>query len=263
MTPEVRPLCRRFGPEDLLPLLEASGIQRTIAVQARSDLDETRELLATAATVPFLVGVVGWVDLTGEDVGDVLDSLISSPNGRFLVGIRHQAEDEEDPDWLLRPSVLRGLAEVAKRGLTYDLLVRPHQLPGTVHVVRSLPDLRFVLDHMAKPPIASGTIEPWAGHINALSQEPNVWCKLSGMVTQAKVAWSPAQLEPYVDRVLGAFGSLRTIFGSDWPVSTLRGTYAEVLRGTQQALPPLSRSDEENIFGLSALQAYPRAVSGT
>ncbi len=262
MTAAVQPLCRRFGPEDLFPLLQASGIQRSIAVQARGDLDETRELLAIAASAPFVTGVVGWVDLSSDDVGDTLDSLLSSPHGHFLVGLRHQVEEEPDPDWLRRGPVLRGLREVGKRDLAYDLLVRPHQLGTAIQVVRSLPALTFVLDHIAKPPIASGGWQPWADDIRQLAQAPNVWCKLSGMMTEADIAWSPGQLAPYVDCVLGAFGASRTMFGSDWPVSTLRGTYAEVFSGTKQALPALSGDEHEKIFGLNAAQAYRRLVPG-
>ncbi len=256
MTPEVEPLRRRFGPDDLAPLLEECGIERSIVVQARSDLNETRELLDIAGYCGFVAGVVGWVDLTSGAVGDAIDSLVASPYGHLLVGIRHQVEDEPDIDWLRRPDVLRGLKEVNKRNLTYDLLIKPRHLHTAASVVRTMPSLRFIVDHIAKPPIATGVLQPWASGIEELAQSPNVWCKLSGMLTEAGIEWSPVQLAPYLNCVLEAFGPSRIMFGSDWPVSTLRGTYAEVLTGTRKALPVLSKAELGRVFGLNAAQAY-------
>jgi len=256
MTPEVEPLCRRFGPDHLLPLIRECGIERTVVVQARSDLEETREFLTMAASSGFVAGVVGWVDLASDQVGDMIDSLVSSSHGGYLVGIRHQVENEPDPEWLLRATVLRGLREVGKRNLAYDLLIKPRHLQVATKVVQSLPDLRFVLDHVAKPQIAEGVLQPWQDDLKKLAQLPNVWCKVSGMMGEAGPDWSPSQLQPYVNCVFEAFGSGRIMFGSDWPVSTLRGTYAEILRGTEAALPVLSKEESAGVFGLNAIQAY-------
>ena len=178
------PVRRPFAPDDLAPELAANGIDGTVLVQTVSDLAETRMFLDIARETPFVHGVVGWVDLTAPDVGDVLDEL-RDEYGPLLVGIRHQVHDEDDPHWLERPDVRRGLGEIAARGLVYDLLVRTRELPAAISTVAALPDLRFVLDHIAKPRIADGWDDPWATAIAGLAALPNVDVKLSGMVTEA------------------------------------------------------------------------------
>src|SRR3954451_25259325 len=181
MTDEFAPIRRRFAPEHLAPLLLARGVDATVVVQARASLDETHELLATAAAVPWLAGVVGWVDLTDRAIRDVLAEL----RGRPLVGIRHQVHDEPDPAWLLRDDVGRGLRAVEEEGLAYDLLVRARELPAALEVARRFPGLRLVVDHLAKPPLRGGDTAAWAEGLSALAALPNVWCKLSGLVTEA------------------------------------------------------------------------------
>lgn len=257
MSEAVAPLCRRFGPEDLQPLLAESSIDVSIAVQARSDLAETGEFLDLALEHPFLVGVVGWVDLTAADLPDVLDELLAAPSGRFLVGVRHQVEDEPDPDWLLRSDVRRGLRAVADRALVYDLLVRPPNLDAARRVVGELPELRFVVDHIAKPLIAEGRLEPWDEHMRALAGHQNVWCKVSGLVTEADRAnWTVADLVPYTSVVLDAFGAERLLFGSDWPVVTLAATYKEAVDSTLDALAGLSDAERERLMGGTAVDVY-------
>jgi len=256
MTEALAPIRRRFGPEDLRPLLAANGVDRTILVQTRSSLDETREFLATAAQHDFIAGVVGWVDLTA-DVAKQLTSLRARPGGTKLVGIRHQVHDEADAEWLARKDVRRGITAVGKAGLTYDILVRARELPAALAMVRALPDMRFVIDHIAKPPIASGAIDEWATRLKPLGALPNVFCKLSGMVTEADwKKWRVAQLAPYVRRVLEWFGPGRCVFGSDWPVCLVAASYAQVIDACRTAIGTVSSSERERIFGANAAELY-------
>lgn len=257
LTPELDPIRRRFGPADLAPLLAAAGIDRTILVQARSTLDESRDCLAATVHGGFIAGVVGWVDLTDPAVGDTIAALRAGPGGNALVGIRHPVQDEPDPDWLRRADVRRGLRAVASVGLTYDVLVRPRELPAALDTIRALPDLRFVVDHMAKPAIRFGQLAAWASLLAAVAESPNAWCKLSGLVTEADwTSWSVADLSPYVDHALGIFGPERLLFGSDWPVCLLAASYSEVLDAARQLIAGLSESERAAIFGESARAAY-------
>lgn len=257
LTGAASPIRRTFAPNDLRPLLAASGIDFTVVVQTRSSLDETRALLDLANRTDFVAGVVGWVDLTGPDIGPVLSTLRSGPGGRYLVGIRHQVHDEPDPRWLLRDDVLRGLHAVSEADLAYDFLVRTRELPAAVDVARRFPRLRLVVDHLAKPPIAAGEIDEWAENMAPLSDLPNVSCKLSGMVTEAdRSRWSVKNLIPYVERVVGWFGADRLIFGSDWPVCLLAASYADVIAGCRSLVSTLVRDDQEAVFGNNAVRFY-------
>jgi len=256
MTDALAPIRRRFGPEDLRPLLAANGVDRTILVQTISSLDETREFLATAARHDFIAGVVGWVDLTA-DVPKQLASLRAGPGGAKLVGVRHQVHDESDPEWLARKDVRRGLAAVGKAGLTYDILVRARELPAALAMVRALPDMRFVVDHIAKPPIASGATAEWAARLKPVAAFPNVFVKLSGMVTEADwKRWTVRDLTPYVTRVLEWFGPERCVFGSDWPVCLVAASYPHVIDACGQAIGDIPIADRERIFGGNASELY-------
>jgi L-fuconolactonase len=251
------PIRRRFGPEDLAPELKSQRISGTVLVQTISSLDETREFLAVAAQEGFIWGVVGWVNLTSAAVGDDLDALIAGPGGELLVGVRHQVHDESDPDWLRRADVRRGLTAVQARGLRYDLLVRARELPAAIETVGALPDLPFVLDHIAKPRIADGQDVAWQDQMPGMAALPNVAVKLSGMVTEADWAsWTPADLRPFVRSVVDWFGVERLMFGSDWPVCLLAATYSGVVNGLEDALGELSAEDESRIFGLNAMRVY-------
>ena len=188
MTDELAAIRRPIGPEDLRPILRESGVDRTVVVQTRSDLAENQEFLAIAAATDFVAGVVGWIDLTEPAVGDKLAEIQEGANGEWLVGIRHQVHDEEDPDWVARDDVVRGIGEVGKAGLAYDLLPRERELPACLKAVDAYPEMRFVVDHIAKPRMAEGVFEPWAARLKEIAKRPNVWCKLSGMVTEAMVA---------------------------------------------------------------------------
>ena len=249
MGPELDAIRRPFGPNELRPLLEDNGVDRTILVQTLSSLDETREFLELAAANEFVDGVVGWVDLTSPTVADTLASLVTD----LLVGIRHQVHDELDPEWLLRDDVQRGIAAVGEAGLVYDVLVRSRELPAALETVRRHHEMSFVIDHAAKPRIAAGTWDnDWEEGLAPFSDLPNVACKLSGLVTEADwKSWTPEQLEPYVRRVLGWFGPERCIFGSDWPVCLVAASYDQVFDALQQIV-----GLDEEIFGNTARQVY-------
>jgi L-fucono-1,5-lactonase len=257
LTDDLAAIRRPFGPADLAPHLAARNVASTLLVQSRSSIDETVEFLALAEATPFVAGVVGWVDLTRPDVADAIARLRSGPGGRHLVGIRHQVHDEVDPDWLGRADVRAGIAAVGAAGLAYDLLVRPEHLPAAVAVARALPDMRFVVDHLAKPPIASGRLKPWASRLRPLGELDNVWCKISGMVTEADpIRWRPADLQPFVDSVLDVFGPRRLLFGSDWPVCLLAGSYEVVFDAAASTLRSLTASERDAVFGGTAGAAY-------
>jgi L-fuconolactonase len=251
------PINRRFGPEDLAPELAAHGISGTVLVQTISSLAETREFLGLAARHEFIWGVVGWVDLTSAGVSDDLDALMGGPGGDRLVGVRHQVHDESEPDWLRRADVRRGLTAVQARGLRYDLLVRARELPAAVDTVSALPDLQFVLDHIAKPRIAGGQDQAWAERMPPLAALPNVAAKLSGMVTEADwTSWTAADLRPFVRSVVDWFGVDRLMFGSDWPVCLLASSYGGVVEGLEDALGEQSDHDKARMFGLNAERVY-------
>ncbi|MFF4056041.1 amidohydrolase family protein [Streptomyces sp. NPDC001668] len=254
------PLRRNFSVADLAPEARAAGVHRTVLVQTVTVPEETPEFLALAAAHELIAGVVGWTDLTRPDIADELGRLRQLPGGTYLKGIRHQVQGEPDPEWLLRPDVRRGLAAVADAGLVHDLVVLPHQLPACVKAAESLPHLTFVLDHLGKPPIASGTLEPWATDVRALAGLPNTVCKLSGMVTEADpVSWTIDDLRPYADTVLDAFGPDRLMFGSDWPVCTLAATYEEVLDTARRLVPV---SVHAQVFGATADRVYGLTAPG-
>ncbi|MEV4798396.1 amidohydrolase family protein [Nonomuraea sp. NPDC049421] len=246
------PVRRTYTLDDLAGHAAAAGVTRTVLVQVLPDLDETREFLALAAASELVAGVVGWIDLTAPGVADTLAAL---PPG--LVGVRHGVQSEPDPAWLDRPGVRRGLAGVAAAGLAYDLLTLPHQLPSAIRTVAALPQLTFVLDHLSKPPIASGELEPWRGHIRELAAYPNVYCKLSGMVTEAdRASWRVSDLRPYAETVLEAFGPERVMFGSDWPVCLLAARYDQVVAAAGELCAGLSEDERAAVFAGTARRAY-------
>ncbi|GLH81112.1 amidohydrolase [Bradyrhizobium sp. SSBR45G] len=251
------PIRRPFGPADLAPLLAENGLDSSILVQTRSSLDETAEFLRIAHETPFIAGVVGWADLTDPRIGTTIDRLRSLPGGDRLVGIRHQVHDEADPDWLSRNDVQRSLASVFAHDLTYDLLVRTRELPATIATVRAFPDGRFVLDHAAKPPIATGFDQAWADRIAELAACGNVWCKVSGLATEAVwTDWDAERLLPYVAHVARCFGEDRLIFGSDWPVCLLAGSYGAIKQALEQCLAGLGLGVRDKAFGPNAMAAY-------
>ncbi|MCT9140802.1 amidohydrolase family protein [Streptomyces violarus] len=252
--PELAPLRRDFTMKDLESGARAAGVDRTVLVQTVTVPEETPEFLALADEHDLIAGVVGWTDLTRPDVAEELARLRELPGGRHLKGIRHQVQGEPDPEWLLRPDVRRGLAAVADAGLVYDLVVLPHQLPACARAAADLPGLTFVLDHLGKPPIATGDLDLWASGLRALAALPNTVGKLSGLVTEADLAsWTVEDLRPYAEMALEAFGPDRLMYGSDWPVCTLATSYGDTL-GLVRRLT--SEHDHEQILATTATRVY-------
>lgn len=255
--PGMAAIRRSFGIEDLAPRARAAGVHATVLVQTVCVAQETPELLALAAADGLVAGVVGWTDLTAPGVADALAALRELPGGQRLVGIRHQVQSEPDSRWLLRPDVLRGLAAVADAGLAHDLVVLPHQLPAAVEAAARLPGLTFVLDHLGKPPVASGRLEPWRGALRRLAALPNTVCKLSGLVTEAdRSSWTVEGLRPYADTAVDAFGPDRLMFGSDWPVCLLAAGYEEVLDAARALTGHLGEAERRAVFGGTAARVY-------
>ena len=247
-------LRRNYLPAHLAPILERNGVSRTVLVQANQTPAEAGFLLDLAEATDFVAGAVVWVDLTSPDVGKVLDDLGRRPK---LVGVRHQVHDEPDDAWLIRDDVVRGLEELGRRGLTYDLLLRPQHIKYVAPLVERVPDLRMVVDHIAKPLIASGVIEPWATDMASVAAIPGLYCKVSGMVTEADHSrWTADDLKPYVSHVVELFGYGRLMWGSDWPACLRAATYHQVLRATRNAVGPISGADKARLMGQNAADFY-------
>jgi L-fuconolactonase len=253
---ETMPAIRRdFSVADLAAV--AGGIDRTVLVQTVTVAEETPEFLEIADENALIGGVVGWVDLTAGSVADDLAKLRDGIGGQWLRGIRHQVQGEADPRWLCRDDVQRGLQAVFDAGLLYELLIRPHQLPAAVETVAAFQDSPFVLDHCAKPPIASGELEPWAASLRELAGFENVTCKLSGLVTEADwTQWTVDDLRPYADVALEAFGPGRLIFGSDWPVCLLAASYSDVVKAAEELTSGLNETERGQVFGGNAARVY-------
>ncbi len=244
-------------PTDLMPLIDAAGISATVAVQARQCLEESTWLLKLADKYPFIRGVVGWVDLSSDRVVEQLEQFVQHPKFR---GVRHVVHDEPDDEFMLRESFLDGLSRLKRFGLTYDLLLFPRHLPIACEVVKRFPDQPFVLDHIAKPPVRGGEMEPWKRDLKRLAAFPNVFCKLSGLVTEAGWdSWKAHDFEPYLDVVLNSFGPHRLMIGSDWPVCTLAADYGSVIQMEAAYISRLSEDEqrailEDNPVGFYSLQ---------
>jgi L-fuconolactonase len=252
--PGMERLARDYLPADLAPLVAAEGIDGSVAVQARQSLEESRWLLALAAESPLIKGVVGWVDLQSDRVGDQLHELAAESK---FVGVRHVVQDEPDPRFVLGSAFGRGLRQLDQHGLTYDLLIYPNQLPAAIELVGMLPEQPFVVDHLAKPRIAAGELEGWARDIRAVARHDNVCCKVSGMVTEAaRQGWKQDDFTPYLDVVLEAFGPDRLMVGSDWPVCLLAGEYPEVAAIPRAYFSRLSAAEQAMIHGGTAVRFY-------
>ena len=241
---------RDFLPHDLKPELQHAGFQGSVAVQARQTVGETRWLLELAASSSFVLGVVGWVDLQSPDVRSQLQLFAQSPK---LVGIRHIVQAEPDDRFLLRPEFMRGIAALEEFDLAYDILIYTKHLKVAAEFVRQFPRQRFVLDHLAKPPIKDGILQPWTRGIEELARFPNVMCKLSGMVTEANWQhWKPEHMTPYLDVAFKCFGPQRLMIGSDWPVCAVVAPYTRVMSVVKDYLACLSSADQEAVLGGNA-----------
>ena len=248
------PLQRDWLPADLAALQRPLGFDGSIAVQAQQSLAETHWLLGLADADPRIRGVVGWVDLQAEDVEASLATLAAHPR---LVGVRHVVQDEPDDRFLLRPAFLRGIAALRRHDLAYDILIYPRQLPAALEFVQHFPEQPFVLDHAAKPHIRDGVLSPWREQIRELARNPNVCCKVSGLITEADHRnWQPADLHPYLDVLMEAFGPRRLMFGTDWPVCLLAGSY-EVVEGlVRDHFRGLSPEESAGLWGGNCAEFY-------
>jgi L-fuconolactonase len=247
-------LQRDWLPTDLASDLSKNGIGGTIAVQARQTTEESRWLLTLADHCPSIVGVVGWVDLCSDQVDDHLSALAGHP--RF-VGVRHVLQDEADDRFMLRPQFMRGIAALAKHQLTYDLLIHPRHLDPAMTLVRTFPNQRFVVDHLAKPAIKTHRVSPWREQLRELARLRNVSCKLSGMLTEADHhAWKRDDLIPYLEVALEAFGPDRVMFGSDWPVCLLAGSYQQTVEVVTHFAQRMAPAERDALFGGNAARFY-------
>lgn len=248
-------LRRDHLPADLAPLMKAAGVGGTVAVQARQIIEESAWLLQLAEGHPFIRGVVGWVDLCAEDL--ITSQLEYFSQHEKFCGVRHVVHDEPDDQFMLRKSFLHGLSKLEKFGLTYDLLLFPRHLPVACEVVSRFPNQRFVLDHIAKPAVKTRLLEPWMSDLRQLAAFPNVFCKISGLVTEAAwEKWLPKDFEPYLDVVLNAFGARRLMIGSDWPVCTLAGDYRSVIELETSYISRLSQDEQIAILERNPLDFY-------
>ena len=246
-------LKRDFLPEDLRPEMTRAGVDACVAVQARQTLDETRFLLALADANPFVAGVVGWVDLQADDVRARL-AAIAHPK---LVGVRHIVQSEPDDRFLLRPSFCRGIAALREFNLTYDILIYPRHLQPAAEFVARFPGQRFVLDHLAKPEIRRGAIDEWARDLRGLASAGDVYCKLSGLVTEADWRrWTPGQIHPYLDVAFDCFGAGRLMIGSDWPVCTVAAGYSHTMAVVTGYLARRPDAEREAVLGGNAQRFY-------
>ena len=266
---ELAPLRRNFALSDLKPDARAQGVSGTVLVQTVTEPEETPEMLALAAADDLVAGVVGWVDLEAPGVADAVAVLRQRPGGDLLVGIRHPLLTEPDPAWLARPAVLRGLAAVAAAGLVFDVVAEPRQLAAVLTAAAATPELTFVLDHLGNPDVCAGVAEVWASAVRALAALPNTVAKLSGIL--AEPASGPAvpedaarpadgaqtaHLRPFYEIALSGFGPGRLMFGSDWPVSTLTASYADVHAAARSLTAGLSQAERAAVFRDTAVRAY-------
>ena len=247
-------LRRDFLPNDLEIELGRKGFQGSVAVQARQTLEETRWLLELATDASFILGVVGWVDLRSSNIRSQLEAFGGNPK---LVGIRHIVQGEPNDRFLLQPEFLRGISLLEEFDLAYDLLIYPKHLPVAAEFVRRFPRQRFVLDHLAKPPIKSGSLRPWERGMRELGTLPNVFCKLSGLVTEADWQnWKPEHIAPYMDVAFETFGPRRLMIGSDWPVCTLAASYTRAIDLVESYLSQHATEVQEAALGGNAQQFW-------
>lgn len=245
---------RDFLPEDLQPIYASEGIDGCVAVQADQTLQETDFLLQLAEKHKFIKGVVGWIDLRADD----LETQLSKYEGKDkLKGFRHVVQGEPDHNFLLRPAFLNGISIIEKCNYTYDILVFPHQLGAVLEFVKRFPNQKFVIDHLAKPYIKNGFFDGWATLIREIGKHENVFCKLSGMVTEADYnTWTAEQIHPYMDVALEAFGAERVLYGSDWPVCLVAGNYSEIKNLATNYIAKLTPVEQAKIMGENAVQFY-------
>ena len=254
ITEEMQVIRRDFSPLDIQFVLERNGFGGSVAVQADQSKEETAYLVQLANDYPFIKGVVGWIDLQAADIRQQLDSYQSD---NVIKGFRHIVEGEADPDFLIRPAVLNGLKALADYGYTYDLLIRPRHYAATLDCVQQNPNLQFVLDHIAKPPIKSKAFDEWAAFIDALSAFPNVVCKVSGLATEADwEGWKLDDFKQYVEHIFARFGKERIMYGSDWPVCLLAASYEESIAIVEDKLGQFTAAEKNAFWAENAIRVY-------
>ncbi len=254
LTPEAHPtICRDFGPDDLAPLITAAGVERTVLVQAAPAAAETQSLLEVAHATPFVAGVVGWADFEAPDAAGRIAALAADA---ALLGLRPMLQDLADDAWILRPQLAPALDAMEAAGLRFDALVTPRHLPHLARFLERRPDLKVVIDHGAKPDIAAGGLADWAAAMRAVAQGSGVFCKLSGLVTEAGDGWTTERLRPFVDVLLEAFGPARLMWGSDWPVVNEAGGYGAWRTAAEALTAHLSAEDRALVFGGTAAAFY-------
>ena len=253
LTPALGVIHRDFGPADLAPLLAAHRITSTILVQAAPTQAETTYLLDIAAKTPFVAGVVGWTDFDAPDVAERIATLAAD---RLLVGLRPMVQDIADDNWLMHPALAPAFEAMTAHGLVFDALLKPRHIPAMLTVLERHPDLACVIDHGAKPDLVSGDLAAWRDGMSALAAHPGLTCKLSGLVTEAGPDWTLERLRPVVEHLLASFGPERLIFGSDWPVVTLRTSYAQWFEAAETLLAGLTEAQRAAVFGGTAQKLY-------
>ena len=245
---------RDYLPSDLKPVYAKNGVDGCVAVQADQTLAETDFLLELAHNNAFIKGVVGWVDLRSASVDQELEKYAKD---KHLKGYRHIVQEEADHNFLLRPDFLRGISKLEQYGAVYDILIYPHQLGATLEFVKKFPNQKFVIDHIAKPYIKDGFYDGWASMMKEVAKYENVYCKISGMITEADFKnWTPEQIHPYMLLALEAFGPERCMYGSDWPVCLVAGTYTQVKELTTNFISSLSTTEQAAIMGQNAVEFY-------
>jgi L-fuconolactonase len=253
-SPEHEPINRDYLPEDLAPLIAGAGVDRTVFVQTQHNVEENRWVLGLADEHDFIAGVVGWVDLASPECEQQLLEFVDNPN---FCGIRHITQGEPDVDFIIRPDVIRGLKVLEQHQVPFDLLFYVQHLHHATALARELPDLPMVIDHISKPHIKDQRLDDWEANFRAAAACENIYCKLSGMITEADWdRWRPEHLTPYVQVALEAFGPERLMFGTDWPVCELAGTYQQVIDALNEALGPISEDEREQIFFSTANNFY-------
>jgi Predicted metal-dependent hydrolase of the TIM-barrel fold len=254
ITDEMAAIKRDFTPLDIQFLLERNGFGGTVAVQASESDEETNYLVRLSKEYPFIKGVVGWIDLQAADIRQQLEAYRATT---VIKGFRHVVEAEADPDFLIRPAVLNGLKALADYGYTYDLLIRPRHYAATLDCVQQNPDLQFVLDHIAKPPIKSKAFDEWAAFIDALATFPNVVCKVSGLATEADWAgWKLDDFKQYLEHIFARFGKERIMYGSDWPVCLLAASYEESIAIVEDKLEQFTLAEKNAFWAENAIRVY-------
>jgi len=258
---DVKPISRTILMNELDPELEKAQIDHTVIVQTVATVDETPEFLDLSLSHPKICAVVGWLDLESQDIRPQLEKYLSHPGGRNLVSIRDLAQDKEDPNWLLRENVVRNIHRIGEAGLAFDILTRPPQLAAAVEMVKRSPNNTFVLDHISKPYMAKGEMQPWANQISEIASHENVVVKVSGLFTESNWSnWSAETFKPYLEHVLESFSPSRMMFGSDWPVCLLAATYADTINLMEDFVSTFSSHEKESFWSGTAKRAYKLKV---